>query len=69
MANAIISAYGTNFEYIDPLYPEINYVMNTQAIAYDECSCHLNANCTVQAAFVDANSSSKIIPIMGLKIG
>ncbi|CAF1642375.1 unnamed protein product, partial [Adineta steineri] len=67
--NAIISAYGTNFEYIDPLYSTKRYAANTKAITYDNCSCHLNANCTIQAAFVDINSTSEVIPIIGLKIG
>jgi hypothetical protein len=70
--NAIISAYGTNFRYTDPAYSayfKVGYFLNTEAITYDGCSCDLKANCAVQATFVDADSSSKTVPIMGLKIG
>ncbi|CAF3965240.1 unnamed protein product, partial [Adineta steineri] len=51
--NAIMSAYGTNFQYIvpwgNPPYP----AAITQALIYDdECSCALNMNCTTQAGFI-----------------
>jgi hypothetical protein len=70
--NAIISAYGTNFEYIIPQMPwnmTDVYVMPTEAITYDSgCSCALNATCTIPAAFIDTNSS-ETISIKGLKMG
>ncbi|CAF1528502.1 unnamed protein product, partial [Adineta ricciae] len=67
--NAIISSYGTNFEYIDPWVNESYSPAITQSIVYaDECSCALHMNCTVQAGFV-APDSLKIVPIKGLKIG
>jgi hypothetical protein len=62
--NAVISTYGTNFQYFST-----TYYANTQAIIYDNgCSCGLYPNCTSQASFIETNSS-KIIPIKGLKIG
>ncbi|CAF1637182.1 unnamed protein product, partial [Adineta ricciae] len=67
--NAIISSYGTNFEYIDPWVNESYSAAITQSIVYaDECSCALSMNCTVQAGFV-APDSLKIVPIKGLKMG
>jgi hypothetical protein len=67
--NAIISAYGTNYQYIDPLYNVSDPQVQTQTVSYDDgCSCALNANCTTQAGFVTSNST-EILPIKGLKIG
>ena len=67
--NAIISAYGTNFEYIDLWYNSSYTIAITQAMTYDNvCSCALNPTCTTQANFVDLNSS-KILPLKGLKMG
>ncbi|CAF4016489.1 unnamed protein product, partial [Adineta steineri] len=66
--NAIISSYGTNFEYIGPYYGGYSYAI-TQPIIYDNgCSCALYPNCTSQASFIEMNSS-ETIPIRGLKIG
>ncbi|CAF1067559.1 unnamed protein product [Adineta steineri] len=67
--NAIISLYGTNFEYIHP-DRELNGVyLPTQALIYDdECSCGLHMNCTTPANFIEANPSTNI-SIQGLKIG
>ncbi|CAF1550530.1 unnamed protein product [Adineta steineri] len=67
--NAIISSFGTNFEYIDPFYSAPSYIVDIQAINYDGCSCGLYANCTIQATLVDGDYSSKNVPIMGLKMG
>ncbi|CAF1388030.1 unnamed protein product [Adineta steineri] len=71
--NAIISAYGTNYEYFLPErsseYKLNHYVMRTQEIVYDNnCSCALNASCTISASFIQTNSS-EIIPIQGLRMG
>ncbi|CAF4002362.1 unnamed protein product, partial [Adineta steineri] len=71
--NAIISAYGTNYEYFLPErsseYKFNHYVMRTQGIVYDNnCSCALNASCTTSASFIQTNSS-EIIPIQGLRMG
>ena len=69
-ANAVISNYGTNFEYIYDWYGmKESYYAPTQAVIYDDgCSCGLNSNCTTQASFVELNSSRNI-PIKGLKMG
>ncbi|CAF1116554.1 unnamed protein product [Adineta ricciae] len=71
-ANAIVSAYGTNYDY---LLPDrfgsriIANVMRTQGIVYDEnCSCDMNASCTIPANLIQRNSS-EIIPIQGLRMG
>ncbi|CAF1442062.1 unnamed protein product [Adineta ricciae] len=65
-ADAVISTYGTNYEYIIP-WNTINEVYApTQSITYDNCSCDLDLNCTSQAMF---HSKSERIPIKGLKIG
>ncbi|CAF1233379.1 unnamed protein product [Adineta steineri] len=74
--NAIISKYGTNFQYIfdipdcDPhSNPYCNAALFTKAIIYDNgCSCGLFPLCTTQASFIESNSSQKI-PIQGLKMG
>jgi hypothetical protein len=67
--NAIISAYDTNFEYIAPWYNITNSPVITQTVTYDDaCSCALDANCTIQAIFVQADLSG-IVPVKGLKMG
>ncbi|CAF4171623.1 unnamed protein product, partial [Adineta steineri] len=71
--NAIISSYGTNYEYLVPERSSENriiaYVMRTQGIVYDNnCSCALNASCTIPANFIQTNSS-ETIPIQGLRMG
>ncbi|CAF1418646.1 unnamed protein product [Adineta steineri] len=67
--NAIVSVYGTNFEYIVPLIDPYESYAVLQAVIYDnECSCGLNATCTTQANFISSNSS-EIIPVKGLKMG
>ncbi|CAF1532537.1 unnamed protein product, partial [Adineta steineri] len=66
--NAIVSTYGTNFEYTALLGPYINFAL-VQAVTYDNnCSCGLNATCTTQANFI-SNNASEIIPVKGLKMG
>lgn len=69
-ANAVISNYGTNFEYIYD-WPGVNegYYAATRAIIYDDgCSCGLQSNCTTQGSFVEPNSSRTIL-VKGLKMG
>ncbi|CAF1040155.1 unnamed protein product [Adineta ricciae] len=67
--NAIISMYGTNFEYIVPWNDPRGMYAPTEALIYDEqCSCGLYSNCTTQANFIEINPL-KLIPIQGLKIG
>ncbi|CAF1591785.1 unnamed protein product, partial [Adineta steineri] len=67
--NAIISKYGTNFQYIPDCERKYLAHLFTKAIIYDdECSCGLSPLCTTQANFIERNSSKKI-PIQGLKMG
>ncbi len=68
--NAIISTYGTNFEYIAPWINDYEYsYAPTQTMVYDDgCLCGLHSNCTTQANFIGSNSS-EIIAIKGLKMG
>ncbi|CAF4190583.1 unnamed protein product, partial [Adineta steineri] len=67
--NAIISKYGTNFQYVIDCELQYSTYLFTEAIIYDdECSCGLSPLCTTQANFIESNSSKKI-PIQGLKIG
>ncbi|CAF1438217.1 unnamed protein product [Adineta steineri] len=75
--NAIISKYGTNFQYIPDYeyrrWTGFEYLcatdLYTKAIIYDdECSCGLSSLCTTQATFIKSNASKKI-PIQGLKMG
>ncbi|CAF4242115.1 unnamed protein product, partial [Rotaria sordida] len=68
--NAMVSTYGTNFEYISTWFWNNDYYpyISNQAIIYDNnCSCGLYPNCTTQANFIERNSSR--ISIKGLKIG
>ena len=63
--NAIISNYGTNFEYVFASPDTSLTVAETQALTYDdECSCGLLSNCTSEARFIHTNVS-----LNGLKIG
>ncbi|UJR06811.1 hypothetical protein I4U23_011098 [Adineta vaga] len=68
--NAFVSTYGTNFHYIIPSYNTFaKVVCYTKAVKYDNnCSCGLNTTCTVQASFIEANSS-KAVSINGFKMG
>jgi len=69
LGNALVSMYGTNFEYIFPLEMEQDPYLCTQALVYDNnCSCDSYSNCTSQANFILSNSFDRI-PINGLKIG
>ncbi|CAF3910592.1 unnamed protein product [Adineta steineri] len=67
--NAIISKYGTNFQYIIDCELQYSTHLFTKAIIYDdECSCGLSPLCATQASFIESNSSKKV-PIQGLKMG
>ncbi|CAF1451279.1 unnamed protein product, partial [Adineta steineri] len=67
--NAIISKYGTNFQYTFDCKLPCRTDLSTKAIIYDnECSCGLSPLCTTQASFIESNSSKKI-PIQGVKMG
>ena len=66
--NAVISAYGTNVEYIVPWDELFNVYAPTQAVFYGQCSCGLHSNCTMQAS-LRASNTSEPRPIPGLKMG
>ncbi|CAF1463585.1 unnamed protein product [Adineta steineri] len=67
--NALMSTYGTNFEYVT-LWNQLQDVyMPTQAMLYnDTCSCGLHHNCTIPAQFI-ITDPPKIVFIKGLKMG
>ena len=67
--NAIISAYGTNFKFVD-LWPYLSSsIASTKAITYENnCSCELNMSCTTQAVLPQGDSTT-MVPMKGLNIG
>ncbi|CAF3659882.1 unnamed protein product, partial [Adineta steineri] len=68
--NAIVTSYGTNFEYIAPWYNMILSAAITQPVMYNDnqCNCALTANCTIQANFIQTNPK-EIFQVHGLKMG
>ncbi|UJR19493.1 hypothetical protein I4U23_022622 [Adineta vaga] len=68
--NAFMSTYGTNFEYNLKSIGFYSIAVGfAQALIYDDqCSCGLSPNCTIQATFIETNSSQKI-SIKGMKMG
>ncbi|CAF4901558.1 unnamed protein product [Rotaria sp. Silwood1] len=67
--NAIISTYGTNFNYRILAYGSRYVYAYTEATIYDdECSCGLSPNCTMQGTLIERNSSRKI-PLKGVRMG
>ncbi|CAF3714484.1 unnamed protein product, partial [Adineta steineri] len=67
--NAIVSAYGTNYQYKATVYNTFQTTLYTQAMIYDDnCSCQLNSTCIINASFIEINST-KPITIKGLKMG
>ena len=68
--NAIISAYGTNYQYIIPANISSYRTPFGQAIIYsNDCSCGLNTTCTTQATFLKMNTSDNQVQIKGFKMG
>ncbi len=68
-ANALISNYGTNFEYIFPWSTLSNTYAATKAMVYDgNCSCGSDPNCTTQASFISQDSKVNA-SIKGMKMG
>lgn len=66
--NAVVSAYGTNFEYIVPTRDPYSNVAITRAVVYENnCSCGLDATCTIPASFI--SNSSQMLQIKGFKMG
>ncbi|CAF2840226.1 unnamed protein product [Rotaria sp. Silwood2] len=67
--NAIISTYGTNFNYrILAVGSRYVYAYTEATIYDDECSCGLSSNCTMQGTLIERNSSRKI-PLKGMRMG
>lgn len=67
--NALVSTYGTNFEYINPWFEQSDGVFYTRAVIYDNnCSCGLNGSCSIPASFNQTSSSQSMI-IKGFKMG
>ncbi|UJR17370.1 hypothetical protein I4U23_004265 [Adineta vaga] len=69
--NAIISTYGSNYEYIyipDGYAGPESYLPTKPMIYDDGCSCGLHANCTSQAYFIESKSRNRS-QVKGLKIG
>ncbi|CAF3879329.1 unnamed protein product [Adineta steineri] len=67
--NAIVSSYGTNYQYKASVYDLHQTTLYTQAMIYDDnCSCQLNSTCIINASFIEINSIQSIT-IKGLKMG
>ncbi|CAF1464053.1 unnamed protein product [Adineta steineri] len=67
--NAIVSAYGTNYQYLAADDSTFQSILYTQAMIYDDnCSCQLNSTCIISASFIEINSTQPIT-IKGLKMG
>ncbi|CAF0954327.1 unnamed protein product [Adineta steineri] len=67
--NAIVSVYGTNYQYIAPILSTFQTTLYTQAVIYDDnCSCQLNSTCIINASFIEINSVQSTT-IKGLKMG
>ncbi|UJR06647.1 hypothetical protein I4U23_010933 [Adineta vaga] len=67
--NAFVTTYGTNFEYVEMTHGKIASIAPAEPIIYDDnCSCRFSPNCTIQAAFIETNSSKEIF-IKGMKMG
>lgn len=68
--NAIVSTYGTNFEYTfesQLIEPGGAVSAASQSVTYDDgCLCQMTSNCTTQAMFIERNAS---IPVPGMKVG
>ena len=68
--NAIISAYGTNFQMVAPWYDITGSSIVTESMWYDDnCSCALNGSCTSAAVFMGTDLSVGNITIQGLRMG
>ena len=68
--DAIVSSYGTNFQYMDPAYKnQTRSIAYTESVTYDQnCSCDLSFTCFTDASFIDTNSTESK-KIKGLKMG
>ncbi|CAF1430761.1 unnamed protein product [Adineta steineri] len=67
--NAIVSSYGTYYQYKASVYNTFSTTLYTQAMIYDNnCSCQLNSTCIIDASFIKTNSTQPIT-VKGLKMG
>ena len=68
-ANAIVSTYGTNYEYLNR-WPHFTFSdLVAEAITFDNnCSCGLNASCIFPATFVSNNNGIRV-SLNGLRMG
>ncbi|CAF0944033.1 unnamed protein product [Adineta ricciae] len=69
--NALMTSYGTNFQYYSSLVRYTPYwiCVQTEAKIYDDnCSCGLSPTCVTQANFIEQDSL-KIVLIKGMKMG
>lgn len=67
--NAIISMYGTNFEYFQSSQIVSSSRLESRALIYDDnCSCDLNTSCITQATYT-SKKRNQIVSLIGLKIG
>lgn len=65
--NALMTTYGTNFQYLS-LQPmnDFSYLYIEAMIYDDNCPCGLTSTCTTQAIFIN---ESIIMQIVGFKMG
>ena len=68
-ANAIVSTYGTNYDYISSRNDIFYYNFYGRALIYENnCSCGLNMSCTIPATLI-VDSFTRRVPIHGFKMG
>ena len=67
--NAIVSTYGSNFDYFISYTSWQDQFAFTRTLIYDDgCTCELQANCSTQAQFLNISSSLNL-PVVGFRIG
>ncbi|CAF4068867.1 unnamed protein product [Adineta steineri] len=67
--NTIVSAYGTNYQYLAAGDSTFQSILYTQTMIYDDnCSCQLNSTCIINASFIEIHSTQSIT-IKGFKMG
>lgn len=68
-ANAIVSTYGTNFDYYKLPVNGTWINLYSKAIVFDNnCSCGLDSTCTIPASYISKNGGERI-SLDGLKMG
>lgn len=69
-ANAIVTTYGTNYEYFKSPSTWFVHRLHSRALVFENnCSCGMNASCTIPASFTPNNSSAERVTLSGLKMG